>query len=175
MATISEDFLEAYLKPQTGVPWVESLTRILQLSKEFRQTLPLTHQAYFARLMAVAEQNQLLYQLAFELGGTMFDIYRRFYGGFSQPEQEGSWEKNTRKIQQLLQTPNSQRGMSEEKAVETIRGFVQQDSLIALFMLKVEAFIFKYPETKSLRAIVFADLAALAAQLNELVGLANEE
>jgi len=172
METISEDFLETYLKPQTGVPWVESLRRILQLSKDFRQTLPLTHKAYFARLMAVAEQNQLLYQLAFELGGTMFDIYRRFYGGFSQSEQEGSWEKSSQKVRQFLQP---QSGMSEEKAVENIRGFVQQDSLMALFMLKVEAFIFKYPETKSLRAIVFADLAALAAQLNELVGLANEE
>jgi len=172
METISEDFLEIYLKPQTGVPWVESLTRILQLSKEFRQTLPLTHKAYFAKLLAVAEQNQLLYQLAFELGGTMFDIYRRFYEGFSQPEQEGNWEKNSRKIRQLLQP---QSGMSEENAVENIRGFVQQDSLMALFMLKVEAFVFKYPETKPLRAAVFANLAVLAAQLNELVGLMKEK
>lgn len=121
MQTISEDFLETYLKPQPGVPWVETLTRILQLSKDFQETLPLTHKAYFARLMALSQQNQLLYQLAFELGGTMFDIYHKFYGGFWLPERKGLWDENNLKASKILRTLHRRARPTMKKRRKTFR------------------------------------------------------
>ena len=173
METISEDFLEKYLKPHTGIPRSEAVKWALQVSKEFKQALPITYKAFVSSLVPIQNQHALLAQLAFELGMMMFDVYRTFYGGFLHAEREGLWDEMIEKIAEI--TRKSSKGMRIENTTEMIRRFVKQDSLIALCMLKVEAFVFIHPEAKPSYTEVFACLTVHAAQLNELVGLSNKK
>ncbi|MCI0695171.1 hypothetical protein L0337_24575 [candidate division KSB1 bacterium] len=173
MEPITENFLEEYLRPQTRMPRAKAVKWTQQVSKEFEQAFPVIYKAYVSSLAPIQHQNPLFAQLAFELGMMMFDAYRAFYGGFLQVEREGLWDEMVKRMAQI--TPKASSGVGIAHATEIMRRFVKQDSLIALCMLKVEAFVYLHPEAKPSYTEVFACLTVLATVLNKLVELPKKE
>jgi len=139
MEPITKDFLEEYLKPHLLLSKKQSSQWSLDISKEFAQTLPITHKDFNVSLGLLSKQDQAMNLLTLKLGFMMFDMYRRFYGGFARPEREGVWLEKSRAALQMMLTWDPESGVSQDRQVEMMRGFVQQNMLMALLMLKVEA------------------------------------
>jgi hypothetical protein len=170
MEPITKDFLEEYLKPHLLLSEEQNAQWSLEISKEFEQTLPMTFKAFNVSLALLLERSQEMNLLTLKLGMLMFDIYRRFYGGFAKPERESLWKEKNRELLQMTVACDPESGVSEAKQADMLRGFVKQNTLMALFLLKVEAFVKGHPKGKPYFTEVFMYLAVLAAQLNELVG-----
>jgi len=170
MEPITKDFLEEYLKPHLLLSEKQNAQWSLEISKEFEQTLPITYKAFNVSLALLIEQSQEMNLLALKLGIMMFDIYRRFYGGYAKPEREGLWEEKSREVLQMTLAWDPESGVSEAQQAEMMRGFVKQNMLMALLMLKVEAETKDNPRKERYFTTVFMHLSVLAAQLNELVG-----
>jgi hypothetical protein len=170
MEPISKDFLEEYLKPHLLLSEKQNAQWSLEISKEFEQTLPMTFKAFNVSLALLLERSQEMNLLTLKLGMMMFDIYRRFYGGFAKPERESLWKEKNRELLQMTVACDPESGVSEAQQADMLRGFVKQNTLMALFLLKIEAFVKSHPKGKPYFTEVFMHLAMLAAQLNELVG-----
>jgi hypothetical protein len=172
--TIPEDFLKAYLEPQRHFTNAERLLWHARVESEFRQTLPRTCRAFAASLTVLQRQSKKLAHATQQLGNIMFDVYREFYGGFSQPERKGLWEENNRKATQIMRTLNPASKASGEKVSKNMQAFARQNILLALFMYRVESIVEEHPEYELCLYEVYLRLVVLAAQLNTLVGLTTE-
>jgi hypothetical protein len=64
MEPISKDFLEEYLKPHLLLSEKQSSQWNLEISREFEQTLPITHKAFNVSLALLLEQSEEMNLLA---------------------------------------------------------------------------------------------------------------
>jgi hypothetical protein len=175
MELISKDFLDDYLKPHLVLSKEQSMQWSFEISKEFEQTLPITYKTFTSGLSLLKKMSPEMTVLALELGMLMFDIYRRFYGGFAKPERKGLADEKCGEALQIMMTWEPESGVSRAKQLELLHGFFKQSVLMGFFTLKIRDFTDEHPEEKPYLTAVLMHLAVLAAQLNILVGLAEEK
>jgi hypothetical protein len=175
METITKDFLDDYLQPHLVLSKEQSMQWSFEISREFEQTLPITHKAFTSGLSVLKKMSPEMTVLAFELGMLMFDIYRRFYGGFAKPEREGLADGKYGEALQIMMTWEPESGVSRAKQLELLHGFFKQSMLMGFFTLKIRTFTDENLEEKPYLTAVLMHLAVLAAQLNTLVGLVEEK
>lgn len=173
--TIPDDFLKMYIEPQRHFTNAERLLWHARVESEFRQTLPRTYRAFAASLTVLQRQSQELAYATQQLDNLMFDIYREFYGGFLQPERKGLWEENNRKATQIMRTLNPASKISGEKVSQNMQALARQNTLLALFMYRVESIVEEHPEYEFFLYEVYLRLVVLATQLNTLVGLTEKQ
>ena len=174
MELISKEFLEEYLKTkQIGLSESERKHLNRRLAKEFQKELPETYDCFLTTLSILKTRDSKMNSLAEQLGGLMFDMFRDFYGGFSQPERKGRYLELAREAVRITLTWEPESGVGQDEQTSITRNFIKQNLLMALLLLKVEAVTKGYPQGRPYFSQIFIHLSVLAAQLNELVGMAH--
>jgi len=175
MELITREFLDDYLKPHRVFSKKLSSQWSFEIAKEFEQTLPITHKAFTSGPSLLKKMSPDMMVLTLELGMLMFDVYRRFYGGFAKPEREGMADEKCGDALQIMMTWEPESGVSRAKQTELLHGFFKQSMLMGFFTLKIRNFTDENPKEKPYLTAGLMHLAVLAAQLNELVGAPKKE
>lgn len=175
MQTIPGEFIDDYLLALRDLTEEQTRQRGLAILKKFEQTLPLTFKDFISAMPLLRKLSPGMADLEFNLGALMFELYRRFYGGFANPEREGLGDEKCREAVQIMLTREPESGVSRAKQTELLHGFFQQSVLMGFVTLQLRNFTDEYPKEKPYLTAVLMHLAVLAAQLNTLVGLPEKD